>query len=374
MRSVKSGARRDGGTPGADHNQGRVLVTAPGFDTDGRETGARLRRSGLTVDNAGVRGNRRPGEVADLVRGATAVIASSDPFTKTVFEAAPDLRIIARSGVGTDSIDLEAATRSAVLVTTTPGLNDETCADHTLALLLGVVRRVVEHDSSVRRGEWDRGGSLTAWDLHGKRVGVVGFGRIGRQVVQRLEGFRTQIRIFDPAVAGHQFSCATLAELLSWADIVTLHAPLTPETKGMIGGAELALMKPGAILVNTSRGPLVDENALLEALTSGRLAGAALDVFEQEPPMNSRWSVLSNVVLSPHIGGLSADAIERMARTCVQQVLDVLDGKVPDGVVNPDALDRRRPRAQADASVQAGGSVDVRSARSAIGESGSDRG
>jgi D-3-phosphoglycerate dehydrogenase len=311
-----------------------VLVTAPGFDAEG-ELAERLRRSGLEIHHAGPRGNRRPEEVVELAQGAIAAIASSDPFTEDVLEALPHLKVIARLGVGTDSIDLEAATRCGVVVTITPGLNAETCADHTLAMLLAVMRRVVEHDASVRRGEWNRGGALTPWDLHGKRVGVVGYGTIGRCVVRRLQGFGTEIKVFDPVVAPESpLACESVSDLLGWADVVTLHVPLTPDTRGLIGASQMAAMKADAILVNTSRGGLVDESALVEALASGRLRGAALDVFSDEPPNNQTWRKLPNVVLSPHVGGLSHESIDAMANRCVQQVLDVLEGRLPDGVVN----------------------------------------
>jgi phosphoglycerate dehydrogenase-like enzyme len=324
-------------------SQGRVLITAPGFDADGDETGARLRGLGFELHHAGPLGNRRSEEVARLVGDAVAAIVSSDPFTEEVFDGSSRLRVIARLGVGVDSIDLAAATRAGVVVTTTPGLNDETCADHALALLLAALRRVVEHDASVRRGEWDRGGALTPWDLHAKRVGVVGYGRIGRGVVRRLRGFGTEIKVFDPVAAPDLgFACATLEELLRWADVVMLHAPLTAATRGLIGVAQLGAMRSGAVLVNTSRGGLVDEVALVEALTSGTLRAAALDVFADEPPSNEAVRSLPNVVLSPHIGGLSREAIDAMARRCVQQVLDVLDGRLPDGIVNPDVLKRAR--------------------------------
>jgi phosphoglycerate dehydrogenase-like enzyme len=324
-------------------SRGRVLITAPGFDVDGEQTGARLRQAGLELNHAGPRGHRTAEDVVRLAADAVAAIVSADPFTEEVLEAAPELRVIARSGVGVDSIDLDAATRAGVVVTTTPGLNDETCADHTLALLLAALRRIVEHDASVRRGEWDRGGELTPWDLHGKRAGVVGYGRIGRSVVRRLEGFGTEIRVFDPVASPDgRLACATLEELLAWADVVTLHAPMTPVTHRLIGAAELAAMRPGAVLVNASRGGLVDELALVQALTSGRLRAAALDVFADEPPTNAGLRYLPNVVLSPHVGGLSREAIDAMTRQCVRQVLDVLDGSVPDGVANPDVLARAR--------------------------------
>jgi phosphoglycerate dehydrogenase-like enzyme len=325
--------------PTEAQTRGRVLVTAPGFDVDGDQTGALLTRSGFSVDHANARGSRRPEDVAALTNDVVAAIVSSDPFTRSVFAASPKLRVIARLGVGVDSIDLDAATRAGVVVTTTPGLNDETCADHALALLLAVLRRVVENDASVRRGEWDRGGSLTPWDLHGKRVGVVGYGRIGSRVVRRLRGFGTEIKVFDPnASVETDLTCGVLTDLLKWADIVTLHAPLTTATVGLIGAPELAVMKPSAILINTSRGNLIDGPALLETLQAGRLRGAALDVFPQEPPAGPLWTRLPNLVLSPHIGGLSIDAIQAMSERCVRQVLDLMQGKVPYGVVNPDAL------------------------------------
>lgn len=321
---------------------GSVLVTAPGFDVAGEETGVRLRQFGLSVDHAGARGGRRPEEVAELCRDASAAIVSSDPFTAAVFGGAPKLRVISRLGVGTDSIDIEAATEAGVLVTTTPGLNDETCADHSLALLLAAVRRVVENDASVRRGEWNRGGDLTAWDLHGKRVGVVGFGRIGRAVVRRLDGFATDIRVFDPAAeVPPAIRCSDLHELVGWAEVLMLHVPLTEETAGLVGAREFELMKPGGILVSTSRGGVVDELALADALRSGQLRAAGLDVFREEPPSIDAWRDLPNVVLSPHVGGLSRESLNAMAACCVAQVLEVLSGRLPDGAINPDAFERR---------------------------------
>lgn len=324
---------------GGSAGDGLVLVTAPGFDPDGEQVGARLHREGLVVNHVGPRGDRSPSELAELAASAVAGIVSAEPFTADVFAAAPGLRVLARLGVGVDSIDLDAATRHGVVVTTTPGLNDETCADHTLALMLAAVRRIAEHHSSVRNGEWNRGGALTPWDLHGKRVGVVGYGRIGRAVVRRLGGFGTEIKVFDPvAEVEPGLAAESLDELLSWAQIVTMHAPLTDQTQGLIGAAEIAALGPDAILINTSRGPLIDEVALLEALASGRLRAAALDVFVDEPPRAAVAAELPNLLLSPHIGGLSREAIEAMTRQCVQQVLDVLAGRPTSGVVNPDAL------------------------------------
>src|SRR5215210_1010809 len=194
---------RPSGMAGPDvGGRGRVLVTWMGFDPEGPRTGARLREAGLELRLAPKLGARTGAEVAKLAAGAVAAIVSTDPFDREVFASAPRLRVVARVGVGTDSIDLAAATQAGVVVTTTPGANTETAADHALALILGAVRRIVEHDGSIRRGEWPRGGALTPWDLHGATVGLIGYGAIGRAVARRLRGFGVELLACDPALAG----------------------------------------------------------------------------------------------------------------------------------------------------------------------------
>jgi D-3-phosphoglycerate dehydrogenase len=329
-------ARMADDSAGDQRPRGLVVVTAPGFDSDGPTTGSLLHAAGFTIENHGPSGGRSEADMINLLAHADAAILSSDPITDAVLDACPRLRVIARSGVGTDSIDLVAATRRGVIVTTTPGLNDETCADHTVALMLGTLRRIAEHDASVRRGEWNRGGSLMPWDLHGKRVGVIGYGRIGRCVVRRLLAFTSEVRVFDPvASVDAELLCPDLTELLGWADVLTLHAPLTEQTRGLLGRNEFASMRSGIVVVNTSRGSLIDEIAFLEALQSGHVRAAAVDVFDTEPPSNSALLNLPNVTLSPHIGGLSVEAVGAIAERCVQQVLTVMDGQTPVDVVNP---------------------------------------
>lgn len=319
--------------------RGRVLVTWVGYDPQHPRTGGRLAAAGLDVALAPKLGARTTAELASLARDAVAAIVSTDPFDRTVFAAAPSLRVVARVGVGTDSIDLDAATASGVVVTTTPGANQETTADHALAMILAAVRRLAEHDAAVRRGEWPRGGDLTPGELHGTTVGLVGYGAIGRAVGRRLAGFGVELLVHDPALAGGGDARAvTMRELLARADVISLHAPLTAATRGMIGRRELAAVRPGAILVNTSRGGLVDEAALAGALEDGRLAGAALDVFADEPLVPRALTELPSVVLTPHIGGLSVRSIRRMTEAATAQVLAVLLGHSPDGVVNPAVL------------------------------------
>jgi D-3-phosphoglycerate dehydrogenase len=331
---------------------GQVLVTWIGFDPDDPETGGRLRAAGLEVSLAPKLGARGRSELAGLARDAVGAIVSTDPFERSVLAAAPRLRVIARVGVGTDSIDITAATEAGVVITTTPGANRETAADHALAMILAVVRRIVEHDASVRRGEWLRAGGMTPWDLHGTTVGLIGFGEIGRAVARRLSGFDTRVLVADPALpgpdAGNGFELVALDALLACADIVSLHLPLLATTRGIIGPAELAAMRPEALLVNTSRGGLVDEAALVDALAAGHLRGAALDVFADEPTVPADLRGLANVVLTPHVGGLSERSIARMTRDATDSVLSVLAGAPPPGaVVNPAALDHPRHRAAA---------------------------
>lgn len=324
---------------------GTALVTYPRFDRADPGTGAALTAAGLDLRLAPKTGARSAAEVAGLARDAVAAIASTDPFDATVFAACPDLRIVARAGVGVDSIDMAAATAAGVAVTTTPGANWSTVADHTLALMLAVVRRVPEHDSSMRRGEWNRAAELTGTDLTGAVVGLVGYGNIARLVAARLRGFDAELLAYDPAVAFAQgVELVSLEELLERSEIVSLHVPLNEGTRAIIGAHELARMREGAILVNTSRGGLVDEPALHEALVSGRLRAAALDVFAEEPPVGSDLLGLPGVVLSPHVAGLSLGSIKRMLESATTSVLELLRGEVPSGLVNEEVLAHpRRP-------------------------------
>ena len=191
-----------------------------------------------------------------------------------MFALCPALRLVARVGVGYDAIDVAAATAAGVAVTTTPGANSSSVADHALSLMLAVIRRVAEHDAAVREGRWPRSSSDTPGELTGRTVGLVGYGAIGRLVGRRVAGFDAEILAFDPAYDGGDLAApVTLPELLERATVVSLHAPLVPATHHLIGAAELARMRPDAILVNTSRGGLVDEDALLAALTAGEIAG-----------------------------------------------------------------------------------------------------
>ncbi|MGH2866835.1 MAG: phosphoglycerate dehydrogenase [Solirubrobacteraceae bacterium] len=323
--------------PDGYNGLGQVLVTWPDYDPDGLRAGKALSDAGLTALLAPKVGARTTAQVRRLAADAVAAIVSTDPFDAMVLDACPHLRVIARVGVGVDSIDLHAATARGVAVTITPGANEVTVADHTIALMLAVLRRVCEHDRGVRNGSWNRTGQHAPWTLTGATVGLVGFGRIGRLVAERLAGFGVRLLATDPVTpTGHGVEAVELPELLRRSGVVSIHTPLTPVTHGLIDADALRQMQSHTVLVNTSRGGIVDEHALLRELTTGGLRGAALDVFASEPPHGSPLLELPNVVASPHNAGLSADSIEHMVRRATASVLDALAGRLPQDLANPE--------------------------------------
>jgi phosphoglycerate dehydrogenase-like enzyme len=320
---------REGGPP-------QVLITWPDYDTADERQGQALVHAGLALRLAPKLGARSTSELRELATGAVGAIVSTDPFDAAVLAGCPDLRVIARVGVGVDSIDLDAATRLGVAVTVTPGANEATVADHTVALMLAVLRRICEHDAGVRRGEWNRTGPATPWSLTGLTVGLVGYGRIGRLVGARLRGFSVRLLATDPRTPQDDYAeFVPLVDLLQKSDVVSIHTPLLPGTHHMIGPAELAEMQSHAVLINTSRGGIVDEAALEHALRVGALRGAGLDVFDREPPQGHELLRLPNVVLSPHIAGLSDDSIGHMLSRATASVIDVVAGRMPADLANP---------------------------------------
>lgn len=284
-------------------------------------------------------------ELIERLDGVVATLASVEPYDEAVFEAARDLRVIARIGVGYDQIDVPAATRHGVAVAMAFGTNHDAVADHTMALMGAISHRLVEYDRRVRERGW---GSMLHGRMHGTTVGIIGFGRIGRAVAKRCQGFNMDVLVADPYIEadtvarlGHRL--VELDELMRQADFVTVHAPLNPETRHLVDARRLSLMKPGAYLINTARGGLVDEAALAAALQAKQIAGAALDVFETEPLPESPLRQLDNAVLTPHVAGLSASALRAMAERCVESILAVTRGQDPGVglVLNPEVLELR---------------------------------
>jgi D-3-phosphoglycerate dehydrogenase len=303
----------------------RVVVTSPGFDREGSQAAGRLQASGFDVTYSPLLGRREDRELIELLHGAVAIIASSEPLSAAVIESAPDLRLIARTGVGTDSVDLAAARSHGITVINTPYANVTTCADHAVALILAILRSLVELDAMLRAGTWNKSPQGRLVELRDLRIGIVGFGEIGKAVARRLDAFGAEIRASDTrARAARGVTIVPLADLLAWSDLVTLHVPLLDGTRQLINAAALEAMRPGAVLVNTSRGGVIDQDALVDALACGRLRAAALDVFEQEPLGDSPLLTMSNVLLTPHVGGLSEQAEERMLDGCVRAVVELL--------------------------------------------------
>jgi D-3-phosphoglycerate dehydrogenase len=248
---------------------------------------------------------------------------------------------VARAGIGVDNIDVDAATERGILVVNAPLGNVRSTAEHTMALIFALARRVTAADRAARDGTWKTG--YEGMQLAGKRLGVIGVGKIGRQVAAMASALGMEILAHDPYLPATAWPDLGLRpvpfdELLSEADIVTLHVPLLPETRGLIGAAEISRMKPGAYLVNCARGGLVDEAELADALASGRLAGAALDVFEREPVRDSPLLAAPNLILTPHVAASTKEAQAQVSTDVALAVLDFFAGKPPAFPVNPSVL------------------------------------
>lgn len=274
----------------------------------------------------------------------------SDPIDADLIGQLSNLKVIAQYAVGYDNIDVEEAARRGIIVTNTPGVLTETTADLTWSLIMATKRRIVEADRYVRSGKWNVAWGpelLLGTDIHGATLGIIGMGRIGQAVAKRAQGFNMRILYHSRSqneetaalkeLVGAQST--NLDTLLRDSDIVSIHVPLASETHHLIGEKELGMMKKGSILVNTSRGPVVDQETLYRALSSGYLGGAGLDVFEEEPiSKESPLLKLSNVILVPHIGSASMKTRTIMATMCAENIIAVLDGERPPNIVNPEVL------------------------------------
>ena len=286
-------------------------------------------------------------ELQDRVHGKEGLLCQlTDDITADVIAAGDRLQVIANVAVGYDNIDVGAATARGIVVTNTPEVLTESTADLTFAALMAAARRLSEAERYLRAGKWREWevDLLCGHDIHGRTLGIVGMGRIGQAVVRRATGFGMKVLYHDrdalaPAVAEELGAAhVELRELLRAADFVSLHVPLTAKTRHMIGADQLALMKPTAFLINTARGPIVDEEALASALAAGQIAGAALDVFEHEPKVAPALLELDNVLLLPHIGSASIQTRTKMCVMAAENMLAVLRGERPPNPVNPEVL------------------------------------
>jgi D-3-phosphoglycerate dehydrogenase len=317
----------------------RVLITSWAVEENNPELD-RLRAIGCEIVNERRPNHHTDAEMRELISGVDAVIAASDLYNESVFAAADRLKIIARVGVGYDAIDLKAATAHGVVVATTPGTNHEAVADMAFGLILALARYIPLHDRLVRAGTWQR---HTGVDVNGKTLGILGLGKIGKGMARRARGFAMRVVAHDP-YWDDEFARANGVERLALDDVVraadflTLHLPASPDTYKVMNAERLRLMKPTAFLINTARGTLVDEPALNVALRDKWIAGAALDVFEKEPPWGSAILERDNAIFTPHVAGFSLVANELSIRMAVDNVINVLTGKPPLDCVNPDVL------------------------------------
>jgi D-3-phosphoglycerate dehydrogenase / 2-oxoglutarate reductase len=274
---------------------------------------------------------------AEIVDADGLVVRSATKVTAALLANAKKLRVVGRAGVGVDNVDMEAATHRGVLVMNTPGGNSVSVAEHTLALMLGMLRQVPQFNAGIHAGKWEK--SSSGVEMKGKTLGLVGFGRVGIEVARRARGLEMKVIAFDPSasqVMARELNVeiVPLEDLLKRADVISLHTSLNPSSEKMINSAAIAQMKKGAFLINCARGELIDEAALAEALRSGQLAAAALDTFAVEPPMNSPLIGLTNVIATPHVAGSTREAQEAVGTAIAQQVRDYLADGLIRNVVN----------------------------------------
>ena len=284
-------------------------------------------------------------DLLDRIAAYHALIVRSDTKVDAEVIARGDkLRVIGRAGIGVDTIDVDAATHRGIIVMNTPQANTTATCEHTMAMMLALARNIPQADASLRRGEWTRS-KFMGVQLHGKTLGIIGLGRVGTQVARRAQGFGMEVIAYDPYVSeeaarANKVLLVSLDELLAQSDFVTLHSSLTPGTRGLLDAANIAKMKTGARVINVARGALVDMQALYEALVSGKLAGAALDVFEEEPPPpDLPLFKLPNVVVTPHLGASTAEAQRDVSIQIAEQVLDALHERDVRNAVNFPPID-----------------------------------
>ena len=301
----------------------KILVTPRSFGKTNPELFDRLTQAGLEVVRNDTGGILSADQMREKLAGCQGVILGVDPMSADVLAAVPELRAIAKYGVGLDNIDLEACKQRGIAVSRTVGANSNAVADYALTLMLMVARKAGLIDRRCREKDW---GKITSIDLYGKTLGIVGLGAIGRCVVKRAQGFGMKILGHDIAwdeawASAEGVERADMDRICREADFITLHTVLTDETRNCISAGRIAMMKKTAVIINTARGGLIDETALLTALQEGRIYGAGLDVFEQDPPADPAWYALDNLVMGSHCSSSTAGATETMGRMAVDNLL-----------------------------------------------------
>ena len=321
----------------------KVKSTSLDFGKTGREPIDLLIANGCEFESVQVDANSEEQGIA-VVKDADVLVVGLQRITERVLDAAARLKVIGRCGVGLDNVDLRAAGARGIPVVYTPGANAQTVADLTLGLMLALARKITQADRMTRDHQWKR---IMGNDVWGKTLGIFGLGQIGANVARRAKGFDMRVVAYDvvqnpPLAKELGVEYRSKADIIAQADFITLHLPLNQETQGFIGEQELKAMKKTAVLVNTSRGGIVDEQALYRGLKAGEIAGAALDVFAQEPPGKTPLVELDNFIGSPHIGGITVEAIERIGMTVARDIVAVLKGQTPQFLANREWLVAKR--------------------------------
>jgi len=308
------------------------------------DASSQLRADGLELRFGSGKGTTPVAEVIESLEGCTAAIAGQESYTAEVFDACPALGLVVRFGVGFDAVDVPAATERGVLVANIPGTNEWGVADHTIGLIADLAHGISRHDRAMRRGEWQVRRGVDVWQA---TLGIVGLGRIGRAVALRAGGFDMRVIAYEPYpdmafVEEHGVELISMDDVFGHSDFVTLHLPAMAETEKIVDASKLALMKETAYLINTSRGNLVDEDALYAAVQSGGIAGAGIDAWTDEPMTDPRWAELETVVLTPHVAPNTHGVLKASWAMAVAIVLQVLRGEQPEQLLNPEAWEERR--------------------------------
>jgi D-3-phosphoglycerate dehydrogenase len=314
----------------------KILITPRSFASSSDKAIKMLMARGYEIQRNNTDRPYKKEEMLNLIKDIDGIIIGIDELSAEIIERADKLKVISKYGTGLDNIDINMATNKKIIVTNTPTANVDAVADLAFALMLALARRIPEADQKTKSGKWEKIIGKSVWE---KTLGVIGLGKIGRQVVKRARGFKMNILGFD-LIKDKKFAprygikYISLEKLLQKSDYITIHLPLNDATRGMISYKELEKIKKDAFLINTSRGGIVDEQALYQALRNNQLKGAALDVYHSEPPVESPLKELDNVIMTPHIGAYTEEAIENMGIQAAQNLIDVLEGRKPKNRVN----------------------------------------
>jgi D-3-phosphoglycerate dehydrogenase len=314
----------------------KILITPRSFASSSDKAIKMLTERGYEIQRNNTDRPYKKEEMLNLIRDIDGMIIGIDELSAEIIEKANKLKVISKYGTGLDNIDINMATNKKIIVTNTPTANVDAVADLAFGLILSLARRIPEADQKTKKGKWEKIIGKSVWE---KTLGVIGLGKIGRQVVKRARGFKMNILGFD-LIKDKKFAqrygikYVNLEKLLQKSDYITIHLPLNDATHHLIDDKELGKIKKDAFLINTSRGGIVDEQALYQALRNNQLKGAALDVYSNEPPVESPLKELDNVIMTPHIGAYTEEAIENMGIQAAQNLIDVLEGRKPKNRVN----------------------------------------